>query len=391
MALSDANATYLRTHYDNIIQTHVHDEVQASLLYNKDLIINFCIQNDIQLDNIVSLKLADVQRMLEELHCAFLLANEEFKTRWIEEFNQAMLKSQADLTQLHDHAFLSVGDQFRKTGTYSQQSLLTEQDFRDLLDLDSDDIILFEPISLTQHSQEQKGVIRNFVNSYQQETVFIPAQHDGHWFYLLKEQGSWSVQDSQPLTASHELTPRQASMLSHSTALLQELGVPESDVIVFETTGKQSNDYDCGTHVVNAYRKLVYVGYVEKSHQEILEEAFSIQCPELSSEVVLDPDLSDEIDLDLPLAQTSEASEPFTPLQIQVIEATVSTQGVTADKSQNYRDLVSALVRNQSLFSSVINKIDLNDIDNAEKNTEESDEEFAIRLQEAELRRVGLS
>ncbi|QMT60991.1 hypothetical protein [Legionella sp. PC997] len=87
---------------------------------------------------------------------------------------------------------------------------------------------------------------------------------------------------------------------------------------------------------------------------------------------------------------------PFSEKEEQVINATVSAQG-EQDKVNLYRENITQLIQTASslgLFSQVKNKIDLDKIDKAEalKNEQgeqvESDEAFAERLQEAELRRV---
>ncbi|WP_131795063.1 hypothetical protein [Fluoribacter gormanii] len=88
--------------------------------------------------------------------------------------------------------------------------------------------------------------------------------------------------------------------------------------------------------------------------------------------------------------------EAFSKKEEQVIVATVSTQG-EEDKVDLYRQNIKELIQaasTQGLFSQVKNKIDVDKIDTAEalKNERgdqiESDEDFAARLQEAELRRV---
>jgi hypothetical protein len=82
----------------------------------------------------------------------------------------------------------------------------------------------------------------------------------------------------------------------------------------------------------------------------------------------------------------------------RVIEATISTQ-TQKDKVEQYRENVKQLIEASSslgLFANIKNKIDINKIDTAEaiidseKGVKESDESFAARLQEAELRRAKL-
>lgn len=80
-----------------------------------------------------------------------------------------------------------------------------------------------------------------------------------------------------------------------------------------------------------------------------------------------------------------------------VLATTVSTQ-VNPDKVAIYKEHIKKIIEassSQRLFAQVKNKIDVNAIDTTEaaideKGVQESDESFATRLQEAELRRVKL-
>ena len=76
----------------------------------------------------------------------------------------------------------------------------------------------------------------------------------------------------------------------------------------------------------------------------------------------------------------------------QVLVATLSTQ-VHDDKIRPYKQHLKTLIQaasTQGLFSKVEDKIEIQDLDKAEANTDESDEDFAFRLQEAEYRGSGL-
>ena len=76
----------------------------------------------------------------------------------------------------------------------------------------------------------------------------------------------------------------------------------------------------------------------------------------------------------------------------QVLVATLSVQ-VHDDKIRPYKQHLKTLIQaasSQGLFSKVEDKIDIQDLDKAEANTDESDEDFALRLQEAEYRGSGL-
>ncbi|MGL5741626.1 MAG: hypothetical protein ACRCXC_03280 [Legionella sp.] len=83
--------------------------------------------------------------------------------------------------------------------------------------------------------------------------------------------------------------------------------------------------------------------------------------------------------------------EPAFPVkEEQIITANVSAKA-QQDKAKYYRKHLEKLVHaasTQGLFANVKNKIYVNAIDTAEADKDESDEDFAARLQEAELRRV---
>ncbi|SNV04616.1 Dot/Icm T4SS effector [Legionella waltersii] len=94
----------------------------------------------------------------------------------------------------------------------------------------------------------------------------------------------------------------------------------------------------------------------------------------------------------------NQQEQTTSSIEEQVIEATISTQ-TQKDKVERYRENIKQLIQASSglgLFANVKNKIDINDIDSAEavydseKGAKESDESFAARLQEAELRRAKL-
>lgn len=83
----------------------------------------------------------------------------------------------------------------------------------------------------------------------------------------------------------------------------------------------------------------------------------------------------------------------FSIKEEQVIVASASSQ-IQQDKVDRYREHLKDLIHASStlgLFTQVKNKIDVNAINTAQALVNESDESFAARLQEAELRRVHLT
>ncbi|MDI9818395.1 MULTISPECIES: hypothetical protein [unclassified Legionella] len=277
----------------------------------------------------------------------------------------------------------------------------------------SDNILVSKPISLTEASEDQTEEVKELLSHSEGKTVFLPILHDGHWVYLLKEKGAWSLHDSQPLKDDTTYSPRQASMLEQSKNFL--IGMEEEhSVLRFETSGKQLNDYDCGTQVINAYRKKADNCYVEKSHREILIEIFGKQCPEeslpASIQTIPKPESSlEEVTVtgggntNPPASEITaennslvhadmEIKDTLTEKEIQIIKTTSSAQ-ISPEKRALYKENITALVsavRKQGLFTDIQNKIAIEHIDVAKAEEHESDSQFANRLQEAEFRKAGL-
>lgn len=95
-----------------------------------------------------------------------------------------------------------------------------------------------------------------------------------------------------------------------------------------------------------------------------------------------------------PRARTVKAkqTEELSSREEQVLAATVSSQ-VHEDKVAPYKQHLKTLIHaaaSQGLFAKVVDKIDVTDLDQAKANDGETDEEFALRLQEAEYRGSGL-
>ncbi len=81
--------------------------------------------------------------------------------------------------------------------------------------------------------------------------------------------------------------------------------------------------------------------------------------------------------------------------EIEKIITTTASAQLLPEKQElykaNLRELISGVI-SQGLFTKVTQKINLETLDFAEadKKTNESDESFATRVQEAEFRKVGL-
>ncbi|STX81367.1 Uncharacterised protein [Legionella busanensis] len=160
----------------------------------------------------------------------------------------------------------------------------------------------------------------------------------------------------------------------------------------FDSTEEQLNDYDCGTRMVNAYRKAVDINYTESTHIEILQELLEKQMPKTTQQPLpneLFDDFSAEKDIEL-----EEIIANLTEQELYIIEITTSAQIVEVNLD-SYKENLKELfvgVKKQGLFANIKNPIDIATIDLTEANIDEgeSDQEFAERLQEAEFRKVGL-
>lgn len=370
MSLTLAAANYLRNQYYEWSELTTKKE---SLEHIKEDLIQFCIDNEVELYNIGALQTSHAIKLLDKLIALFTQDSEcnDEKLNWAQEFKNALNNSN-ELIEMHQKADISVRAQYVRTGTVLPNTLLTLNDITDLLHNASEKIVLFSPISLAEHSTDKTHALYQWIHANQESPLFIPIVHDGHWLYLLRNESLWSIQDSQPI--QNTLSTRQDAIKKACQDLLgQELP--------YKTTGAQTNDFDCGSRVVNAYRAMSNPDYVEQNHQDILYEALTIQ----------------SIDEIIPCKETlfpqkvSEVSIVLSEKEKQIITATLSSQAIQ-DKVARYNQHLEELliVSKQGFFTGVQNKIAMADMASAEAQCNETDKEFATRLQEAELRFAGL-
>lgn len=370
MALSISEQRLLEDEFDKL---QLLTRFPNRFMNNKTSLISFCTEHNIPLYNLPHMRISTSRRLLDRLIAMVTGRSKELSGHWQQDFELGLREANEQLLQEHDRAFLSIADQVTKRGFYAADTLLTMPDMEVLLadqQFHSSKVLLAPPFSLTQRTQSQDEYLHTLLGQAQDErskTVFLPVLHDGHWFYLLKEEDKWSVEDSQPLPEKG-LSPRQVSMMEASVSLLNVFDAPGQEASLnFRTTGKQINDFDCGTQVVNAYRSLVREDFMEKSHAGMMQEALAKQTPEPETEYQAETEhQSAAIDMDIckpaPLA--------------------------SKDAVESYKQ--SILAQWHGLFASITNKIDINGIDDAEALHGESDEGFAVRLQEAEFRKAGL-
>lgn len=408
MALSLAEQGKLDNEYDDLSQLVIEQE-QDQWAAKKEAIIALCTENDIPLYNMAALNVMKASGLLsrllklmaqyEKLEEANVVWDQEFLT-WKQTFDTEVKKATLALVTLHDQAYLSIADQYQKRGEVSAQTLLTIKDMTDLLedpDFISDDVLVSAPFSLLEMSTDQEEQVKALIERAAREgkKVFLPVNHDGHWFYLLKEKEGeedvWSIQDEQPFIGDEAaLSTRQKGMLKHSTALLDKLiGKDNYNELLVYSTEDQFNDFDCGTRVINAYRTIVDSDYLEHSHADILVELLEKQLAQEEYEALPELLFSEDIEL-------SEKVD-------QVIEATVATQNSEHEQFENYQTFVKNtvydVINRQGFFANLQNRIPVQDLEKdldidlthrSAEEIEEIDEEFAAALQEAECIKAGL-
>ncbi|CDZ79209.1 hypothetical protein BN59_03527 [Legionella massiliensis] len=437
MKLSEAEIIHLHEQYENL-KEYFPESRREAFLAKRDDIIQYCVENEIRLYDIVQIQQMQAVTLLQQLLSFFLKPNSNSdevnfdKMFWPLDFSEALEQVEKDVVNMHDEARPTLGQMYlRNGGSIPLSTLLQQQDMIDLFnaeDYRSDDIVTTEPFSLTEMSPEQFLRVKASLSSDEnvEKDVFLAASHDGHWFYLQRKDGAWSVKDSQPLIDGDVFTPRQESIYEESQKFLAKLlDIQDFNALGFETSAAQITNYDCGTQVLNAYRELVDDNYEAVSHRGVMEEVLEIQIPGIDEINIVGGDSHDfnfDFDEDEPLV-FSQGSDDFLfdeeapllphdsgeflfddevepePVQTidpikaaEVIETTVSSQA-DRDKAELYRDNLHELVHavvSKGLFAKVEKPIELDKIKSAKADFDESDEEFATRLQEAEFRNAGL-
>lgn len=268
----------------------------------KEAVIVFCLKEGIELYNIRTLPYWQAQYLLRKLVDLIavpldkdLLGEEQYTIKleerriWKQEFLACRKEADEQMLEDHRNADLSVGHQFQRTGKVSRQTLLTLKDMKDLLGVEgfnADDTLKSDPFPLAEIDPLDAEPIQTLINQVEKD-VFLPIVHDGHWFYLKREKGEWVIHDSQPyadgghsFSTGHSLTPRQGTIYSQCFDFLEKMHKQNDfGTLRYFTTGTQSNDYECGTYVVNAWRQLANRDYVAQSHDQILFELLDKQVP----------------------------------------------------------------------------------------------------------------
>lgn len=144
------------------------------------------------------------------------------------------------------------------------------------------------------------------------------------------------------------------------------------------------------------------VDSVVKQHQKLVESKLSLEVkkpakPKLSSVVKKPVESQSTSVVRKPVESKSNAAvKKLTKSKLSSeAKKTAEPKLSLAEKKKNYESLKSSLITmsKQGFFKQAVSKeekaIDINDIDSAEAFEKELDESFAMRLQEAELRRAG--
>jgi len=418
MQLSTPQKNELSKIYDSELKNLIKYENQSLWLKQKAAVVHWCVNQGIELYNILSLKDQTAINLLNNLIDLFTLPSnllskkdnellEKQKREWITLFSRELKLADKALTKLHNDAYLSVADQYKKTRSVSPESLLTDRDMKDLLNnrpANAKIQLLYSmPFSLDAYSSESLNTVQHLIvkSKGEEKDLFLPLHHDGHWFYLLNEGGQWTLVDSQPLH-NNQLSTRQNSMLQKSEVFLKQLD--ENIHLNFRTSGKQLNDYACGSHVINDFYSLIDEDHECLPHKELLEDLLLIQLeeneiPDNLETVIPDPYKSAEPNLDDANDNLTNSDKTAAPLQQklsakakEIIETTSSSQ-LNNEKRELYKTHLTELVESvlhQGLFKNRIDPIPLSSLNSAKAKIGEEDEAFAIRLQEAECRRVGL-
>ena len=405
-ALTEAQARRVESTFNITVDANFADaEVIHRLKGSKDVIVAICAANGIEFDNINQLKFQPRLELARKLLNLFPEPSPQAIGAWKQEFEDALrvAEQQSDLAKMHREADLSVGAQYQRTEKVLENTLLTIKDMTDLLpgpeEQTASEKVLVSPPN--PEARDMPALIAR-ANAETKE-LFVPLCHDGHMFYLLKNrENQWSLQDSQPKLASG-YSPRQVTILAHGQSLLAEWG--QRGPLSFATSGKQSKDYDCGTHVINAYRAKEF-GLPPQSHRDTMIELAQTQAhlsladakavivpltpdPTLESEQVAAVEHDALIDHTLPSdAQESDAVDRTQ--NDELIAKLTNKLEEIPDRFTIYKETIQKLIEKAQNPTVPLTHLPPEDIDNAEakikeNGTLESDEEFAARLQEAEL------
>lgn len=286
---------------------------QRTFVRLREPIVKYCLVKDIPLYNLSAVNYATGQKLLKELIDIFSVRAFQYTEmrlrKWEAEFKRAIELNDLAVRNSRQEIYSSVRDQQQKTNGVTSDTLLCEKDLDSLLgveDFSSTKILKSKSFELPDFSTEETDlssvVLKNDASAVkqlkrgddflakrlpdsveksltdliaQEKDIFLPIAHKGHWVSLVREDGDWTVYDSQPYNERKPLD-RQV-FIRTNCALLLAAYVDNFKGLAYKSTNKQSAFFDCGTHVVNDWRKRVRKDYDEKTHEEMLKEAGDIQ------------------------------------------------------------------------------------------------------------------
>ena len=276
--LSEPEKTQIRTDFEKVVDDCCETVNIAELCKGmKGEIISFCIDHNIRFYNLPSLKYNTRADLLIRLFNFINTKGLQGLGKWKDDFAVFQASESIGLKEQHHKADKTVKAQHERTGEVRPDTLLTLQDMADLFRAQhqSNDILTTQPFSYSDGTA--CGRVAALVTDKEKE-IFLPIVDDGHWFSLQRIGGVWFLQDSQPTASASALTPRQVKILRNSQNFLAEVYQGNSyGELTFQTSADQFNDYDCGSRVVNNYRAKVDINHVPKTHEQILQEAFTLQ------------------------------------------------------------------------------------------------------------------
>ena len=403
--LSDAQERLLNNTFDQIIE-YFPEGVKARCQEpegKKAQIVEFCAENGIEFYNLDELNFQEkndvTTRLLDLIDEPNVVAIEA----WKQDFARRLASKDAAMVQMHQDADLSVGAQYQRTRQILENTLLTIKDMTDLLpgpeEQTASEKILVSPPN---PKAGDMSALIDRANAENKE-LFVPLCYDGHMFYLLKNrENQWSLQDSQPTPASG-YSPRQETILAHSQSLLADWG--QSGQLSFATSGKQSKDYDCGTHVINAFRAKEF-NMPPQSHRDTMIELAQTQAKlsvadataaiaPLTTDLTLESEevttVEHDAHIDHTLPSDAQESNAVDRTQNDALIANLTNKlEEIPDKFALYKDTIQKLIEKAQNPTAPLTPLSPEAMDKAEAltkkdGTPESDEEFAARLQEAEL------